>query len=536
MSVKEAGVRERSALAQMLAIAAPSVVTMTSYSAMQFADRLMVKEIGPETWYVAAQGAAGIITWTAMTFCVGLTGVVSSFVSQNLGAGKPERGSAYAWNAVWVGLVYWAVLMLPLTALTPWIFQHVPAGAEEEVHRLAKEYALVSFAGSLFTLMAKGMHNYFFGLHRPGVVLVSVVLGNVTNVFFNAVLIFGSAGLTMGERWAGPAGLVHDGLSVVFGGAAWLAGTLGIPAMGLAGAALATVLGTVIEFGVPMAVFLGPKLNKAYRTRAAWRPDLTCFKDLWRIGWPAGAMFLNDLLTWQYMMTVLTPRGAARAAELAGGDPKAAATAATSAGFIALQWMHLSFMPAVGVSIATQAMVGKAVGARDPDAAARHAWLGLKLAMGYMGACAVVFVLAAPGLIGVFVNAQTPEAVTALIVALGVKIMFAAAVFQVFDALAITMSAALRGAGDTIWPGVAAVVTSWTCIVIGGEVLLRAMPGLGGLSAWIGASGYIIALGVALLVRFLRGKWRTMRLVHDDPVHNLPPDEVLPPGPNPAAG
>ena len=45
--------------------------------------------------------------WMMMSYVLGITGVINSFVSQNLGAGKAERGAAYTWNGLWVGLVYW---------------------------------------------------------------------------------------------------------------------------------------------------------------------------------------------------------------------------------------------------------------------------------------------------------------------------------------------------------------------------------------------------------------------------------------------
>ncbi|GJM18542.1 MAG: MATE family efflux transporter [Phycisphaeraceae bacterium] len=526
----------RDALRQMFMIAAPSVVTMTSYSAMQFVDRLMVKEIGPEPKYIAAQGTAGIATWTLMTFCVGLTGVVSSFVSQNLGAGKPERGAAYAWMSMWIGLAYWAMVMIPGALMARRFFGLF--GHEAEVVNLEVGYAVIAMGGALFTLMSKGMHNYFFGLHRPGVVAVAVVLGNITNILANTVLIFGAEGLDLGvrpETWHG--GAAWSAISLLTDSAAWVAGTLGIPAMGLAGAALGTVIGTVVEWGLPLLVFLAPAHNKEYKSRGAWFPRWLMFKDICRIGWPAGLMFLNELLLWAYMMSFLTPRAAERAAELSGASAEAAkavGTSATTTGFIALQWMHLSFMPAIGISIATQAMVGKAMGAKRPDAATRTTWLGLKITMVYMGACALLFVVFARPLIGLFINAETPPDEVEHMVRLGAQIMIAAAVFQLFDAMVITTSAALRGAGDTIWPGVVTIVTSWVFIFGLGHLLIEVAPGIGGLSPWIGASAYICALGVLMTVRFLGGKWKTMRLVHDDPLHNLPPDELAP-GTSPGA-
>ena len=111
-------------------------------------------------------------------------------------------------------------------------------------------------------------------------------------------------------------------------------------------------------------------------------------------------------------------------------------------------------------------------------------------------------------------------------------LMIGAAVFQVFDAVAIVLSAALRGAGDTVWPGVASIVLSWSCVVGVGYLLIEVAPGLGVIGPWIGASGFIVVLAIVLWLRYAGGKWRTMKLTHDDPIHNLPPDENIP-GPGP---
>lgn len=493
---------ESSILREMVTIAAPSVVTMTSYTVMQFIDKLMVKEVGPDPVYISAQGNAGITAWLFMTFAIGTTSIVNSFVSQNLGAGTPRKGSAYAWNALWIGLAYWAAVMLPSVMLVGLVFRAY--GHDGHLYELEMQYATISLAGSIFTLTSRGLHHYFYGLHRPGTVMVAAISGNLVNVFANWVFIFGH---------------------------------LGVPAMGVAGAAVGTVIGTAIELAIPLFVFLSPVYERLFGTRSAWRPGWALVKDLFRVGWPAGMTWLNELICWQYLMANLVGRGGhARALALGATQEGAerASTVANTAGFIALQYMHLSFMPAIGISIATQAMVGKSIGAGDPEGAARRTMLGLKLTMGYMGACALAFVALRGPMIRLFVESETPPEIAGELVRVGGAVMICAAVFQVFDALAITLSAALRGAGDTVWPGVATIVTSWLLIVGGGHLAIEVAPRLGSIGPWIGASGYIVVLSLLYAVRWRGGKWRTMKLTHDDTLHHLPPDEVAP-GTSPGA-
>ncbi len=468
----------KSPLREMLMIAAPSVATMTSYTVMQFVDKLMVKDIGPEPIYVAAQGNGGILAWTAMSFALGATGVLNSFVSQNLGAGRPREGARYAWNGLYLSVIYYLAIVVPIAMLVPAYYAWLGAQAAHtpRLIELETSYARIMLFGGIFTLCARALSHYFYGMHRPWVVLVAALTGNLTNVFLNWVLIFGN---------------------------------LGAPRLGIEGAAYATVLGGLAELVIPMVLFLSLRYRREFGTHLAWRWSGRSIKDIVRVGWPAGAMFTNEILCWQYLMVALIPT----AGRLAGDDPQLHNTA----GWIGLQYMHLSFMPAVGVSIATTALVGKAMGMGRPDLAHRRTMLGMKLTLAYMGLCAVAFLVFREQAIAVFVDADTPPEVRARLVAIGAKVMIAAAIFQLFDAVAIVVSGALRGAGDTVWPGAATILLSWTCIVGGGHLILWLFPGIGSVGPWAGAALYIISLGTALMVRYAGGRWRTMSLVRPDP-------------------
>ena len=495
---------ERHPLMGMIIIAAPSVVTMTSYTVMQFVDGKMVSEITPpDPAYVAAQGNGGMAVWLPLSLALGAMGVINTFVSQNLGQGRPERGSAYGWTALWMSLI-WALVLIPYALLLPAMFQKM--GHEPRLVELETRYAQINIMGAFFVLAARGIAHFFYGLHKPSVIMVSALAANVVNVFLNALLIYGSDGA---PHWVPFSGQIQS-----------FAQAIGLGPLGVAGAALGTVCGSAFELIIPLAVFLGPRMNRRYQTRAAWRPSLAHFRDVIRLGWPAGLMFINEMLCWAYLMAVMLPKGGAAKAALADLPPEqlkaaieSASTTANTAGWIALRYMHLSFMPAVGMSIAVTALVGKSMGMGRPDLDAKRAWLGMRITVGYMGLCALAFVLFREQLVDLFVAEElktaNPEAAAELL-RVGASIMIAAAVFQNFDAVAITTTGALRGAGDTIWPGVVTVVTSWGCIVGIGHALLAWAPGLGSLGPWIGASAYIMSLGVLLLGRFVAGRWKAI--------------------------
>jgi len=99
------------------------------------------------------------------------------------------------------------------------------------------------------------------------------------------------------------------------------------------------------------------------------------------------------------------------------------------------------------------------------------------------------------------------------LVRLGSAFLIATAAFQFFDAIAMSLSGALRGAGDTVWPGVVTVLLSWGIIVGGGRALVEWRPEWESVGPWGAAAAYIAVLSMAILGRFLGGKWKTIKLV-----------------------
>ena len=79
----------------------------------------------------------------------------------------------------------------------------------------------------------------------------------------------------------------------------------------------------------------------------------------------------------------------------------------TTAGWIALSYMHLSFMPAVGFSVAVTSLVGKYIGAKRPDVAVSRARLGIGMSMVYMTICAAIFVNVIPRALFTQVNSDS---------------------------------------------------------------------------------------------------------------------------------
>jgi MATE family multidrug resistance protein len=167
--------------------------------------------------------------------------------------------------------------------------------------------------------------------------------------------------------------------------------------------------------------------------------------------------------------------------------------------------------------VAATSLVGRYIGAGHPDTAAARARLTLSMAVAYMTVCGLAFVIFRRPLVAAFVGGpELTPAIEAEIIAIGARLMICAAVFQTVDALGIVYTGALRGAGDTIWPGVMTMIYSWLFIVAGGATLVALAPGLESVGPWIGASVYIIVYGITMALRFEGGSWRSIQLLDAD--------------------
>jgi MATE family multidrug resistance protein len=140
------------------------------------------------------------------------------------------------------------------------------------------------------------------------------------------------------------------------------------------------------------------------------------------------------------------------------------------------------------------------------------------MAMTYMTACAAVFVIFREPLIGLFLGEEhaSPQRI-AHIVQIGSKILICTAVFQTADAFGIIYTGALRGAGDTVWPGIITAIYAWVFIIGGGVAFITLAPHLESLGPWIASAVYVILYGATMWLRFRSGRWRKIRLLEHGP-------------------
>ncbi len=460
----------RSPTVELLVLATPIILMALSRMLMGFIDVIMVARLGTDE--LAAISPASMLIFVLGCLGLGIANAVQTFVSQADGRGEPEQAGGYTWQSFYIAGAF-GVLTIPLVLLVPqwlgWIAalgEHAPA-----VKALEVQYVRIALWSIPPAIVCIGINGFFMGVQKPKVALVAVIASLAVNVVGNWLLIFGN---------------------------------LGFPALGIEGAAYATVIAWIVRASVLTGAMLMPDFDRRYDTRHSYALQWPKFRGLLRVGVPTSLGWLVDIGSWSAFLIIIVP--------WYGKNAMAASN-------VAMQLMHLSFMPAMGIGIALCSQVGFAIGQGKPELAYLRARTAFTLSGIYMGLVGLVFWFAPEPLMYIFTQ-------DAAVIEAGVLILFWVAIFQVFDAMAITYMNALRGAGDTRGP---AILMGVCCIGIffGGSALVaRFAPGLGISGPWAVCTVFITVVGLVLLWRFQAGRWQHIKLFDDQEPASKPAEEV----------
>jgi putative MATE family efflux protein len=254
------------------------------------------------------------------------------------------------------------------------------------------------------------------------------------------------------------------------------------PRLGVAGAALATVLAWVLGAAW---VLLSTLRRHGFRLKGGGG----LLRRIVGLGLPIGIQRVLGVGGFAVFTAMLARMGEA---ELAAHQ-------------IALRILSMSFLPGYGISEAACLLTGQYTGAGDHLAVRRSLRSALQLAVGIMGGFGLVFWLTPELLVTCFT--RDPRVVT-----LGCELLWVAAVFQVFDAVAMVTAGALNGTGDTRFTMMLGILSTWL-VLVPAAWLCGVVAGLGATGAWIGLTVEILAYAVVASLRFHRGGWQGKAVV-----------------------
>ena len=431
-------------------LALPLAAAQAGMQLMGLVDVAVLGRLGATE--LGASGLGNSLFFTIAIIGMGIVMGIDPLVSQSLGGGDERRARRSLWQGVWLAAIVGLVLMIPMAispVILPWI------GIEHDLVVPAAIYLRVRMISLVPFLIFIALRAYLqaHGIIRP--MIIAMVIGNVFNLIADIVFVFGGSVL---PEWTGP--------------------LRNIPAYGVAGAALATVFGSILQLGIlAMAVRAIPMPEGPGRVRNL---DSSLFRTAFGIGLPVGLQLGAEV-------------GVFGLAGLLAGK---FGEVQLSAHQIAITLASFTFTAAVGVGAAGSVRVGRAIGARDAVSTRMAGMVAFAGGGGFMALSAILFWIFPRQLASLLTN--QPEILIA-----AVPLLAVAAVFQISDGIQAVGAGVLRGAGDTRFAFVANLIGHW---VIGLPIaLLLGFPGgFGVVGMWWGLCAGLTAVAVMLLVRFAR--------------------------------
>ncbi len=445
---------------ELLTLALPLVVSQSFMTVQVFIDTLLLSWHDPRE--MAASFPAVMWFWLPFGLLQVAAGYVSTFVAQYTGAGRPKRVGPAVWQGIHFALIA-GLLFLLIVPASPFLIaigRHTPGLQALEVTYLQ----CLCFAALPMLVMA-AINGFFSGRGQTWTVLGIEAAGTAVNVALALALIFGRAGA---------------------------------PELGIAGAGWATVAGSWVSAALAVGLFLLPRYADEFNTLRGWRLERALMGRLLKFGVPAGAQVLSDVLVFHAFV------------QLVGrlGEAEAGATALT------VRLNMVAFLPMMGMAQAVSILVGQRLGANQPDLAERSVYTGLRWVFGYMCLVASAYLLIPNVLVSVFEGSRDSEGF-AKVAAIVPTLLACAAVYSLADAVNVTLSFALRGAGDTRFVSMLTFALAWPIMVVPTYILVRT----GGRItwAWLFATAYILAMAACFALRFRAGKWKSMRVIESAP-------------------
>lgn len=352
----------------------PVLISQWASIAFGVVDTAMTGHSSPQDLAALALGVAIFIT-----VFIGLMGVMHALIpiqAQSYGARRYEEiGQAWS-QGIWVSLiltVFGAVLMS-----FPDVWLSFSGPVDPVVRDRLGDYLLALTFGLPASLMFRTVYSMAQAVSRPKMIMAINLGGVVIKVFLNWVLIFGH---------------------------------LGMPALGVAGAGIASAIVYWLVLGVSLWWVLRQPFYRQFHLRLR-KPDLKGIWAILRLGLPMGASYVIEVSAFTFMALLIAQEG----------------TTVTGGHQITSNLAALCYMMPLAIGIATAAQTAQAIGAGDQALAHRTGMTGLAVAFGGALTTAGVLFFAREQIVALYTSDPT---VTSIALSMLVILPF----FHIIDAM-----------------------------------------------------------------------------------------------------
>lgn len=422
-------------------VAWPSTLESFLVALVSVVDTIMVSTLGAAA--IAAIGLTGQPKFICLAVFISLNVAVSALVARRRGEG--DRDGA---NRVLVqSILITAALTLIVTVLALIFAEPILrlAGTNEDTHEMATAYFRIIVGGQFFNVMNMVINAAQRGVGNTKIAMKTNVVSNLVNIVFNYLLI---------------------------------GGHFGFPALGVKGAAIATVLGTIVACAMAVRSVSDPNgFLYLFHERKMPKFEKETIGTIVNIG--SSTLAEQLFLRFGFLMyTMIVAR---------------LGTNAFAAHQIGMNILTISFSFGDGLSVASVSLVGRSLGEKRPDLAKVYGGFCQRIGFLCSLAVAAVYTIFGRSIFRLFSN--DPE-----ILNYGVTIMGFVSIIVFLQISQVIFSGCLRGGGDTRFVAFVSLV-SVACIRPFSGWLFVYPLNWGLFGAWLG-------LAFDQLTRLLLTRWR----------------------------
>ena len=426
-----------------LKVALPVMITQAGQVVVQLADNIMVGHVG--TAELAGVSFANAIFLIGFITLIGFSQGLTPLVGESFAKGEHKKASHLLRNSLMLNLCTYSVIGLLLMAVG-FFMPHM--GQDPQVIPFAQPYYFITVASLIPTSFFFTSRFFAEGIGDTRHAMWITVTSNLLNIFLNWVLIFGHFGL---------------------------------PALGVMGAALATLIARIFcAVAFIRVIFHSETFSSYARMALKEKADKQTLISIAQLSLPIAFSSMLESTAFSFAAIMVGWMGKV---ELAAHQ-------------IANSLGQLSFMVACGIGAAATIRVSHQFGAGKPVETLMAGKASVHMGIFYMSSCALLFILLRNFL--PYIYTSDPE-----VIAYASRLIVVLSLYQVSDAVQLTSMAALRGLKDTKRPMMYAAM-SYYGIAIPAAYLLGFVFGVGPEGVWYGLLLGLTVAAVLFYTRFCR--------------------------------
>jgi putative MATE family efflux protein len=431
-----------------LSIARPSVLESFFIAIAGVIDTLMVSNLGSEA--VAAVGLTTQPKFIALSFFFAINVAVSALVARRKGEERKDRANQILLTAFVMSLILCAIISFLMVTFTPDIVRL--AGSGPDTHEMGSAYLRILMMGLIFNVVSMVINAAQRGSGNTRVAFVTNLVSSIVNICLNYLLIEGH---------------------------------MGFPALGVRGAALATVGGTVVAsiMSIRSLFRKSSYMSLPMMVRKKIRYSFAIQKEI--IGLGVNIFLENIAARIGFLVTAVT------AAKL-GTDQFAAHN-------VGMNLLSLTFAFGDGMQVAAVALTGNALGAGKKEEAIKYGNTCQTIGLTISAIIAVILLLFRKGIFELFFD-------DAHIIEMGSTITFFLIFIVLFQITQVIFGGCLRAAGDVKFTLVASLL-SITIVRSASTLFFVNVLELGLAGIWMGILADQTCRYLTLRWRFKQGKW-----------------------------